>query len=155
MLEQKVLYYTGQIGLQGHNTGPDLLVSGFSPLSILWLWEIASLILRPGTPRKTPRDGVKSSHRTMVWSEVESPPRSHGQSTLELGPRLSSLGFLLAPQVSLHAHLKGSMRYSLRPGMLNAGRNPVGRHLFQLESLICLWIQGFPFPWEELWPREP
>ena len=37
--------------------------------------------------------------------------------------------------------------------MLNAGPNPVGRHLFQLESLICLWIQGFPFSWEELWPR--
>ena len=28
----------------------------------------------------------------MVWSEADSPPRSHGQLTLELGPRLSSLG---------------------------------------------------------------
>lgn len=38
------------------------------------------------------------------------------------------------------------------PGILNARPNPVGRHLFS-RSLISLWLQGFPFSWEELWPR--
>ena len=76
---------------------------------------------------------------------MESPPRSHDQSALELGLRLSTQKSLLTPQMSLH-HLKGSiMRYSLRLGMLNAGPNPIRRQLLQPGSLISLWVQGFAF----------
>ena len=91
LLELKILYHLGQLGMKGHSLWQDLLVSVFCPLSILWFWELL-LPLRDLASRKASRDGVKSSNWAVVCSEADSPPRSHGQLMLELGPRLSTLG---------------------------------------------------------------